>query len=58
MPEINEDDALILTREYYEKQFGFNSAVKIVTILAKVDIAGLLQYVYRQAVIDKEVTNG
>jgi len=47
-PEINEQDAIRLAVEYYEKRFPFKDAVRIVAILSKIDIAGLIIYAFNQ----------
>ena len=52
MPEISQGDALRMAVEYYEKRFSFDDAVKLVGTLAKSDIAGLIQFVFDQAVKD------
>ena len=46
MPELTEQDALKIAREYYQRQFGQKDANRIVEILIKVDMAGLITHAY------------
>ena len=52
MPELTENDAVRLAVEYYEKErgFKFQDAVKLTSLLAKVDIVGLIQHAFEQGV--------
>ena len=53
MPALTEKDALRIAREYYGKTFTQADAVRIVAILIKVGIAGLIQYAYEEGVLDE-----
>lgn len=53
MPEINDEGAIKLALEYYCKFTSLN-AEKVVDILGRLDITGLLIYIYDQAVRDTE----
>ena len=56
MPELTENEAIRMAVEYYEKEkgFAFNDAVKVVSILAKVGIARLIQHAFNAGGIATE----
>ena len=54
MPELTDRDAFKIMMEYYHRRLGFpiKPAVKLVNELVKSDVDGLVQFAYRQAVLD------
>ncbi len=52
MPEINEQDALNLARKFYNQKFRPEDTNEIIPYLIKLDIIELIEFVYRQGVID------
>ena len=50
MPELTDEDAIRLAVEYYSKKFRPEDAVRIVALLSKVDVAGLIQFAFEQGV--------
>mgnify|MGYP001615381456 CR=1 FL=1 len=54
MPELNDDDAIRMAVQYYKKERGFalNDAVRLVEILAKAGIIGLIQFAFNAGARD------
>ncbi len=52
MPEINEQDALNLARQFYNKRFRPEETNEIIPYLIKLDVVELVKFVYAQGVID------
>ena len=50
MPELTDENAIRLAIDYYEKQrgFRFEDTVRLVGILAKAGIVGLIQHAFSQ----------
>ena len=52
MPEITETDAVRIASEYYGRRFSEEDTLRLLCILIKVDVFGLIAYVYNSAVND------
>ena len=53
MPELTDDDAITMAVEYYEQERGFlfSDAVRLVSILTKAGIVGLIQHAFNAGAI-------
>lgn len=54
MPELTEQDANNLAIEYYRKKYGALGVAKLLLILAKVDISGLIIFAFNRGVKGSE----